>query len=322
MERNISVIIIARNEPLIKYTLESLAYQELKPYEVIVVVDSHDDISAEIAQEYMSKLPMKIVINDIKPGYGGARKKGVEVARGSIIAFIDADAMAPPWWLLRITKDLDNAYVVAGSAFGVKKLELVDILNRLPSMLMPSCCESFYIWFAPTQNLAFRREVIEIVGNFDEEFDIGGEDYDFNLRLKKAGINILHDDCAYVFHVEHRHKLKKAWRDGKARAKVFLKHGTHAVRDAIVCFFHGLALLSLPLIIALFIIYKSPLLFIPIFTSLAHRLYRAFLMRESEGMTLRHAVKYSLMAYISHTTFIVELAKLVFYHVLLKSIKG
>jgi glycosyltransferase involved in cell wall biosynthesis len=80
MERNISVIIIARNEPLIRYTLESLAYQELKPYEVIVVVDSPDDISAEIAQEYMSKLPIKIVINDIKPGYG-ARKKGVEVAR-------------------------------------------------------------------------------------------------------------------------------------------------------------------------------------------------------------------------------------------------
>jgi glycosyltransferase involved in cell wall biosynthesis len=321
MERNISVVIIARNEPLIRYTLESLAYQELKPYEVIVVVDSLADISAKIAQEYMDKLPIKVVVNDIKPGYGGARKKGVEVARGSIIAFIDADAMAPSWWLSRIAMDLNNAYVVAGPGITIRGSELANILNRLPGMLMPSYCENSYTWFALTQNLAFRREVLEVIGNFDEEFDIGGEDYDFCLRLKKARINILHDSCAYVFHVEHRYKFKKAWRNGKARARVFLKHGVQAIRDAIACFFHGLALLSLPLVIALFITYKSPLLFTLILTSLAHRLYRAFLMGKNESMTLRHAVKYSLMVYISYIAFIVELAKLVFYRVLLKLIK-
>jgi glycosyltransferase involved in cell wall biosynthesis len=322
MKRNISVIIIARNEPLIEYTLRSLEYQALKPYEVIVVVDSFNDISAEIARKYMGKLPIKVIINDVKPGYGGARRKGVEEARGSILVFIDADALAPPWWLHYITRDLDNAYVVAGPAITVKKSDLVNISNRLPSMLMPSYCENSYTWFAPTQNLAFRREVLEVIGNFDEELDIGGEDYDFCLRLKKAGISILYDNCAYVFHAEHEHKLNKAWRDGKARAKVFLKHGIHAVRDAIVNFFHGLALLSLPLIIALFIIYKSPFLFIPILTSLAHRLYRAFLMRKNESMTLWHAVKYSLMDYVSHIAFTRELAELVFYHALFKRIKG
>jgi hypothetical protein len=45
-------------------------------------------------------------------------------------------------------------------------------------------------------------------------------------------------------------------------------------------------------------------------------------MRESEDMTLWHAVTYSLMAYITHAAFIIELAKSVFYHVSLKLIKG
>jgi glycosyltransferase involved in cell wall biosynthesis len=83
MKRNVSVIIIARDEPLIRYALKSLEYQEVKPYEVIAVVDSPNETSAEIASEFTDKLPVRVVVNAIKPGYGGARRKGVEVARGS-----------------------------------------------------------------------------------------------------------------------------------------------------------------------------------------------------------------------------------------------
>jgi len=80
----VSIVIIAKNEPRIKYTLESLANQTIKPYEVLVVVDDLNDVSAKIAKEYFDKLPIKIVLNDT-PGYGGARKTGVEHASGDII---------------------------------------------------------------------------------------------------------------------------------------------------------------------------------------------------------------------------------------------
>jgi glycosyltransferase involved in cell wall biosynthesis len=59
VNRSVSVIIIARDEPLIRYALKSLEYQEVKPYEIIVVVDSPDDKSAEIASEFTDKLPDK-----------------------------------------------------------------------------------------------------------------------------------------------------------------------------------------------------------------------------------------------------------------------
>ncbi len=41
----ISVVIIAKDAPKIKYTLESLAKQNLKPFEILVIVPSKDDIS-------------------------------------------------------------------------------------------------------------------------------------------------------------------------------------------------------------------------------------------------------------------------------------
>lgn len=307
MNRSVSVIIIARDEPLIRYALKSLEYQEVKPYEIIVVVDSPDDKSAEIASEFTDKLPVRVVVNDIKPGYGGARRKGVEVARGSILAFIDADILVPPWWLSRVVGDLEQYLVVTGPEIPLKRSEVYGTVNALPKMRMPLDCKYSYTWFALTQNLALQRSVLETVGNFDERFDIGGEDYDFCLRLKKAGISILHDSCAYVFHIEHKHRLKKAWRDGKARARVFLKHGVHAIRDALICLFHGFALLSSPLLVTLSVVDSSMLLLVPIALSLTHRLYRAFVAKGRENTPLWQAMKNSLMTYISHTAFAIEL---------------
>jgi glycosyltransferase involved in cell wall biosynthesis len=312
MNRNVSIIIIARNEPLIRYALKSLEYQKVKPYEIIVVVDSLDDMSAKIANEFADKLPVRVVVNDIKPGYGGARRKGVEAARGSILAFIDADVLVPPWWLSRVIEDLKQCFVVTGPEIPLKRSEVHGTVDALPKMRMPPNCKYSYTWFAPTQNLALQRSVFEIVGNFDEKFDIGGEDYDFCLRLKKAGISIFHDSCVYVFHVEHKHRLKKAWRDGKARARAFLKHGIHAIRDAFVCLFHGLALLSSPLLVTLSVVSSNMLLLVPIALSLAHRSHRTFVAKRRANVSLWQAIKNSLITYISYTAFVIELFRRLF----------
>jgi len=145
VNRSVSVIIIARDEPLIRYALKSLEYQEVKPYEIIVVVDSPDDKSAEIASEFTDKLPVRVVVNDIKPGYGGARRKGVEVARGSILAFIDADILVPPWWLSRVVGDLEQYLVVTGPEIPLKRSEVYGTVNALPKMRMPLDCKYSYM---------------------------------------------------------------------------------------------------------------------------------------------------------------------------------
>jgi GT2 family glycosyltransferase len=196
---------------------------------------------------------------------------------------------------------------VTGPEIPLKRSEVYGTVNALPKMRIPLDRKYSYTWFALTQNLALQRSVLETVGNFDERFDIGGEDYDFCLRLKKTGISILHDGCAYVFHVEHKHRLKKAWRDGKARARVFLKHRVHAIRDALICLIHGLVLLSSPLFVTLSVVNSSMLLFVPIALSLTHRLYRTFVAKERENTPLWQAMKSSLTTYISHTAFVIEL---------------
>jgi len=309
MNENVSVIIIAKDEPLIYYTLKSLELQETKPYEIIVVIDTPNDLSAMVAKEFVDKLPIKIVINDVKPGYGGARRKGVEVAKGSIIAFIDADVIVPPWWLSRIIKNLKESLVTSGPAIPIKESEIDTLVRNISRF---SYCEYIYIKFAPTQNFAFKKDILKIVGNFDEKFDVGGEDYDFCVRLRIAYINILYDSCNFVLHIikhNHIHKLKKAWRDGRARARVFIKHKIYVLKDTLTALMHSLTLLTLPLVILYFLIYLNPILFIPFAMSLAHRLYRAILIRKNEQIKLLHAIGDSLLTYVSYIAFVIEVFK-------------
>ena len=54
-KHKVSVVIIAKNEPRIDYTLESLAEQTMKPHEIIVVVDDQNDVSAKIAMNYVEQ---------------------------------------------------------------------------------------------------------------------------------------------------------------------------------------------------------------------------------------------------------------------------
>ena len=232
MYPKVSVIIIAKNEPRIRHTLRSLMSQTVKAYEVLVVVDEPNDVSAEIATN-TSELPIKIVHNDI-PGYGGARKTGVEQASGDIVAFIDADCIADKDWIKNLVEmfSKSNVIVQAGKVVGIKSLDEVSTVSKQPNTESPS-----FLRFAPTLNFAFKKQLVNVIGNFDPKFKEGGEDLDFCVRLRKAGYRILYNPDAKVYHLKHKYNLQTTWRDGKSRARVFIKHGTAMLSDAFICFF-------------------------------------------------------------------------------------
>jgi len=149
-------------------------------------------------------------------------------------------------------------------------------------------------------NFASNRKLLSIIGNFDPEFSEGGEDLDFCIRLIKAGYRILYNPNAKVYHLKHGFSLRKAWRDGKSRARAFIKHGLVMLEDAITCLFHSISLLILATLLALGYYKLGLLLFIP---SLSHRLYRvAINVRQGNGVfdSLLHA----FITYISYISFL------------------
>lgn len=90
--RKVSIIIpIYNTEKYVSQCLESVLNQTLRDIEIICINDGSRDNSLRILQNYAQQ-DNRIVVVDIKnSGAGIARNKGLEIAKGEYIGFIDSD---------------------------------------------------------------------------------------------------------------------------------------------------------------------------------------------------------------------------------------
>lgn len=88
----ISVIIPNYNRvDLIGTTIENMLSQSVSPYEIIVVDDGSTDCSVEVIRSFGKKVRL---IEQSNQGPGAARNRGLEVASGEYIQFMDSDDLA------------------------------------------------------------------------------------------------------------------------------------------------------------------------------------------------------------------------------------
>ena len=96
-EKLVSVIIPAYNiEDYIGRCLDSIISQTYKNLEIIVVDDGSKDHTGEILDNYAKKDRRIKVIHKENGGVSSARNKGIEVAEGDYIGFIDGDDLIEP----------------------------------------------------------------------------------------------------------------------------------------------------------------------------------------------------------------------------------
>lgn len=92
MKPLISVIVPIYNvEKYLPKCIESIINQTLKEIEIILIDDGSTDRSGDIADEYSKKDSRIKVIHKENGGQGSARNKGIEIADGYYIGFVDSD---------------------------------------------------------------------------------------------------------------------------------------------------------------------------------------------------------------------------------------
>lgn len=88
----VSVIVAAYNiQDYIVKCLESIANQTYKNLEVIVVDDGSSDNTGKLADEFAENDKRFIVIHKENGGVSSARNRGIDVASGDFIGFVDGD---------------------------------------------------------------------------------------------------------------------------------------------------------------------------------------------------------------------------------------
>jgi glycosyltransferase involved in cell wall biosynthesis len=106
----LSVIVPAKDQaPFIRDSMTSLTRQFDDPsvMEVIVIDDGSTDGTGELAAAFASRLPgLKILRNEAATGVASARNRGLDVAAGRFITFLDPDDWYAPGHLSRITEEI------------------------------------------------------------------------------------------------------------------------------------------------------------------------------------------------------------------------
>jgi GT2 family glycosyltransferase len=215
----VSVVVVNWNRlKLLRRCLESLQRQLFEDFELIVVDNGSTDGSAEfVARSYVDsgRLRARLIRNSENLGFCAANNQGFQAARGRFIALLNNDAEAAPEWLgaLRACFDQRPDIGMAASKILVHEepgridkaghLIYLDGQNRgrgsgepdqgqydcVEEVLWPDGCAAMY-----------RKEMLDRIGGFDEDFFAYGDDAELGLRARIAGWSCLYTPDAVVRH--------------------------------------------------------------------------------------------------------------------------
>ena len=219
---SISIIIPALNEEkMIGRCLESLTRLSFARdrFEVLIVDNGSRDRTLAIAESFKDRLDLT-VLQQAGVRISALRNLGARAAAGDILAFLDADCLAPADWL-------DRIFALAPSD-GAGILGAHYLLPEGSSWVgrtwhrYQEAPKSGEVSHVPAGDLIMRREDFLKLGGFDETIQTN-EDYELCERARKAGMHVRAFPQIGVIHLGTAQSLrvffrKQAW------------HGTHVIK--------------------------------------------------------------------------------------------
>ncbi len=171
-------------------TLRSAAAQTTKDIEIIVIDDGSTDESAEIVAQFAQYDRRLKLIRQANAGLAASRNRGIAEARGSFIAFLDADDLWDPRYLETHARRFEEDTSL-GLSFSVARVMRADgqltgrtfrskLRDLKPAdMLVTNPCTT-------PSAIVVRRETIEEAGLFDSSLRrVEDQEWLFRVALTK-----------------------------------------------------------------------------------------------------------------------------------------
>lgn len=184
----VSIIIPCYNaEKYIKETIESVLCQSYNNWELIVVNDGSTDKSEEIIKPFLSDNRIRY-INKLNEGVSITRNKGIVLANGEYLAFLDADDI---WYSDNLKVKIEFLESNESIDWVFSNMGAIDEFNK--RLQDPPCgsngnfLEKILLWETevipgPCSNLVIRKKCIERGISFNSQFSTAA-DQAFTLDL-------------------------------------------------------------------------------------------------------------------------------------------
>ncbi|MGH9327872.1 MAG: glycosyltransferase [Terriglobia bacterium] len=224
---DISVVICTYNRAAsLEVTLSSLRHLEAPPsltWEILIVDNNSADSTRSVIESFRASSGLNVrYVFELQQGRSFALNRGINEAKGEIIAFTDDDVTLDPKWLVGLKQAFDEWGSIAAGG------RIIPVWNDpVPSWLQMEGQQAVLhldlgdepreLNFAIGANSAFRREAFLKYGVFQAGVSVDGksaagyEDDEYGHRLTRAGEKIMYVPGAVVYHPVASHRLTKAY---------------------------------------------------------------------------------------------------------------
>ncbi|HJZ91885.1 MAG TPA: glycosyltransferase family 2 protein [Gemmataceae bacterium] len=198
----VSVIVPVRNEAAhIRRTLAGLARQAFPAadFEILVIDGSSSDDTVAVVRDVQQTVPNLHLLFNPKQLSSAARNVGVRHARGEFVVIVDGHCeIRDPNYLDRLVEAFETS-----GADSLGRPQPLRADRPTPFQTAVAAARTSWLGHNPDSAIysdrarfvdpdnvavAYRREVFDAVGSFDESFD-ACEDVEFNTRCRRAGMS-------------------------------------------------------------------------------------------------------------------------------------
>jgi glycosyltransferase involved in cell wall biosynthesis len=190
------IIPVWNGQQYLAEAVTSVLEQGYAPVEIIVVDDGSTDRTARVAADFKDHVKY---IYQSNQGPAAARNKGLEIARGDVIGFLDADDQ---WQKKSLISMLEGINQSPGTEIVMGKIRLWRLKEDKseefsePGIALCNGCA------------LFRKEVFYKVGLFDSALRYG-EDLEWFMRARERKVSILVLDQIFLLYRQHQSNMTR-----------------------------------------------------------------------------------------------------------------
>jgi GT2 family glycosyltransferase len=158
---------------------------------------------------------VKLIVNDRNLGFGGGNNVGIRASRGKYIMILNNDTRLDPKCIEELKKCIEKneRYGACASKilleYGDNLIDAAGIVIFQDGLSIgrgrlergDQYDEEVEVFFASGCACLFRREMLENIGLYDEDFFAYAEDTDLGWRAQLAGWKCIYNPKAVVYHL-------------------------------------------------------------------------------------------------------------------------
>lgn len=247
MKNDLSVVVVSYNTKDLTLDciskLKAARKKNSSSVEILIIDNNSTDGSQDALKKFVGNPEIRIVFCKNNEGFGKANNQGLALSRGRYVLFLNSDVLVPEEPLFdSLIQEMDDHPIYGGITARVQlKSGAIDPASHrgFPTVWRSLC---YYARIEkvtakiPLLNTIFggyhlthlslsskheidsptgaffliRKDLLDSLSGFDEDFFMYGEDLDLAFRIKRLGYLIMYDPQYTVTHLKGQSGLKNA----------------------------------------------------------------------------------------------------------------